>query len=236
MPFQKKSAVAQSGGAPALNADPEDNKVGAAGATKTVDTANLTPEELAIARRVAGEDDGWKHPVGEDSALDFSMGGDPFRLPPPAKKAQDDRKYRFRWIARTKERVDHIRTMPIPRRWWICNRTTTPFLKKFIDPVLGCVCKEDQMLVFKPYDHYEREREMVMRVTENKDHGGNLAAKHGLLDSRGSTAMSAASGRPVGQGNPAREEIKGGDVMMDADLRDVLDAVDGGNNYEISDE
>lgn len=233
MTFKKKIVAPKSEEGP-FDAAPKDNQTPAAPAAS--DNVNLTPEELAIARRVAGEDDGWKHPIGEASALDYSIGGNPFPLPPPAKKMSDEKKYAFRWIERKKERVDMIRSLPVPKRWWICNRTNTPFLSKHIDPVLGCVCLMDQMLVFKPYDHYERERLMVSMLTERKEMGGGLAAKHGHTDTKGSTSMSAAIGRPVGMGNPAREELRGDDVMMDESMRDVLDAVDGGGNNYISDE
>lgn len=231
--WKKSKSVAQKSEEAPLEAAHEDNNE----AVAAVDSSTLTPEELAIVRRVSGEDDGWKHPVGEKSTIDYSIGGNPFPLPPPAKKMQDQRKYAFRWIERKKERVDMIRSMPVPRRWWICNSVNTPFLKKHIDPVLGCICLMDQMLVFKPWDHYAKERAMVTAITERKEMGGNLAAKHGHTDSLGSTSMSAAIGRPVGQGNPSREEIRGGDVMMDESMRDVLDAVDsGGNRFSFVDD
>jgi len=112
--------------------------------------AALTAEEQAIAARVAGENQDWKT-ITEESALDYSLGRDLFELPEPAKKAFADKKFTFRWIERAPRRLDEIRNKAVPYKWWVCNSTNTPFLAKFLDPILGCVCREDQMLMFQPY-------------------------------------------------------------------------------------
>jgi len=224
----QKKAVAPKKESPEVEAAPADNE------NKIVtEFTNLTPEEMAIARRVQGEDEEWKHPIGEESALDYSLGGDPLKLPPPAQKMKDNRKYAFRWIERRPDRVDQIRNKQMPLRWWICNRTNTPFLEKYIDPVLGCVCLEDQLLVFKPWALWEAEKALKDRLRDIRNEN-DLSAMHG--QSRGGMEMSAAVGRPLGMGTPTREEIKGGDVLMDVEARDMLDAADGGGQSFYTDE
>jgi hypothetical protein len=132
------------------------------------DLTNLTPEELAIAKRVGNEDDGWQT-IGESDMNDFSMSEDPFRLPPPAQKAENEKKYAFRWIRRDPARLDEVKRKPVPMRWWIANRTTTPFLASYVDPILGCITNHDQMLVFKPWWMHEKEKEAKRELADALD-------------------------------------------------------------------
>ena len=224
MPFQKKTVVGQERKPLAFVSDEPAEKTTESKSIAT-DLSQLTPEELAIARRAQGEDDEWSDPIGEESAEDFSLSEDPFKLPEPAQKMKDSRKYAFRWIERKPERVDQIRTRPMPLRWWICNRANTPFLERFIDPVLGCVCREDQMLVFKPWEIWEREKAVKNRLRDTRNETGDLAAKNGQR--QGGMEM-VSSSRSMESGMPSRTEIKGSDVVMDATMRDILDSVDGG--------
>ena len=52
-------------------------------------TSVMTPEQRAIAERIAGETDDWKM-LTERDMEDFSLMENPFKLPPPAQKMVDD--------------------------------------------------------------------------------------------------------------------------------------------------
>lgn len=176
----------------------------------------LTPEEQAIAARIAADQDREWETITEDSALDYSLGRWTFELPPEAKKAQDEKRFAFRWITRTKERIDEIRTKQPPARWWICNRSNTPFLAHLCDPVLGAVVREDQILVFQPWWMRDKMRAIVQGIADGKS--ADLTAKDG--EARGA-ARFAASARPMGGGQETRQEIKGGDqIVYDGDLEE----------------
>ncbi len=141
--------------------------------------ANLTQEEAAIFERIKAEvqDREWER-VTEDDAHDFTLAQDPMKLPGFAEKLLNQREHAFRWIERKKERVDEIRSMPIPQKWWIVNASTMPDCVNDLDPVLGCVCKYDQLLVFKPYWMYVKEKQMEERESEEKSTAGEIASKH----------------------------------------------------------
>lgn len=150
--------------------------------------ANLTQEEAAVFERIKaeGQDREWER-VTEEDAHDFTLAQDPMKLPDFAEKLLNHKEYAFRWIERKKERVDEIRSMPIPQKWWIVNASTMPDSVKDLDPVLGCVCKYDQLLVFKPYWMYVKEKQMEEERSEEKASAGELESKHHLqLDESGS--------------------------------------------------
>ena len=143
-------------------------------------SANLTQEEAALFERIKAEGQTGKEweRVTEDDALDFTLAQDPFKLPDFAQKLQDQMEYAFRWIERKKERVDEIRSMSIPQKWWIVNASTMPGCVDDLDPILGAVCIYDQLLVFKPYWMYMKEKQMEEAIMEDKAKGGELASKH----------------------------------------------------------
>lgn len=142
-------------------------------------SANLTQEEAAVFERikVAGEDREWER-VTEDDAIDFKLVEDPMKLPDFAEKLLNLREFVFRWIERKKERIDEVRSMPIPQKWWIVNASTMPDSIDDLDPVLGCVCKLDQLLVFKPYWMYLKKKQMEDAYSEEKATAGELKSKH----------------------------------------------------------
>jgi len=172
-------------------------------------TSQLTPEELAIAKRVMTEGDDYRTPISEEEAIDFSLSEDPMKLPKSAQIRQDRREYCYRWITRTPSRVDEMRSRPRPLKWWICNRTTTPYLKDFMDPVLGCVCRLDQVLVFKPWADYALEKRAKMELATAADR--NLTRKD--KTAVGPFDMQATE-RREGEGKASRAEIKGDDVVV----------------------
>lgn len=192
----------------------------------------LTPEEAAIVSRIRAEDDTWKT-VSEDEALDFSLAEDPFKLPEEAKRLQDEHKFRFRWIERTKERIDEIRTLDIPKRWWIVNAATIPELARLVDPVLGCITKLDQMLVFKPHWMFDAEQAMKTQMADTKDQSGRLEGKHGVpVDDSGSEFL-AGKKYKIGRGDEVQfhetEEVaEDGTPVFDAGDDALGDLIDEG--------
>lgn len=181
----------------------------------------ITAEEQAIAARVAADSSTreWET-ITEGSALDYSLGRDAFALPPPAKKAQEEKQYAFRWIARTQARIDEMRNKSVPEKWFVCNRVNTPFLDGYFDPVLGGVIREDQILMVKPWWMHARHREMVMRLADGY---GDITNKN--REKRGSAEFAAGIRT---EGAPLRQEIKSGDhLIADFDQLDRETPVEG---------
>ncbi|MFA5377528.1 MAG: hypothetical protein WC455_17385 [Dehalococcoidia bacterium] len=137
----------------------------------------LTSSEAAIVARVIAERDDWKT-IKESEVEDFALKDDPLAMPEPAKEMRKKKKFAFRWITRTPERMDEMRTKDVPFKWWVCNAVNTPFLTDYLDPVLGCVSKMDQMLVFKPFWMFVKEQEFKNRA-DREVAGDYLKAKDG---------------------------------------------------------
>lgn len=138
-------------------ARPKKNTGAAEDATKTDElktTSNLTPDEATIRQRSESQDIDW-FTIREDELNDFSLMQNPFDLPPEAAKMQNERRYAFRFCTRTPQRVDELtRSKSPPLRWAIVNKATLPQLGHLVDPVLGCIAVEDQVLLFKPWHHH----------------------------------------------------------------------------------
>lgn len=173
----------------------------------------LTAEEQAIVGRVMAESDDWQT-IGESSAVDFSLSRDVFELPAPAKKLQDEKQFFFRWITRTPARLDEMRNKSYPWKYWVVNSTQPigGLFKPFIDATLGCICREDQMLVFKPWSHFMKEREIKQRFADSRT---------GLEDRDGETRKAGrdsdveikAGKRKGTSSETLRQEIKGTDIQ-----------------------
>jgi hypothetical protein len=170
----------------------------------------LTTEESAIVARVIAEKDDWKS-IKESEVDDFQLANDPMELPVPAKEMKKKKKFAFRWIKRTNERMDEIRNKPVPFKWWVCNAVNTPFLEGFFDPVLRCVCKLDQMLVFKPYWMFVKEQEFKQSAADKNSASGDLTKKNGMVKGGGELV----EGRKIGKGDTIQSE-------------NVDDLIDGG--------
>ena len=180
--------------------------------------ANLTQEEAAVFERIKaeGQDREWEH-VTEEDAHDFTLAQDPMKLPEFAEKLLNRREYAFRWIERKKERVDEIRSMPIPQKWWIVNASTMPDSVSALDPVLGCVCKYDQLLVFKPYWMYGKEKQMEERKSEEKALAGELESKHHVqVDETGSEFLAGKDHKISGRDDVQWHEADA-DKVADSD-------------------
>lgn len=188
-------------------------------------SANLTQEEAAVFERVkaAGEDREWER-VTEDDAIDFKLAQDPMKLPDFAEKLLNLREFVFRWIERKKERIDEVRSMPIPQKWWIVNASTMPDCVKDLDPILGCVCKLDQLLVFKPYWMYLKKKEMEDADSEEKASAGELESKHhAQVDETGSEFLAGKEAKIGGKDDVQWHETDA-DKVSDSDTAVIGEA------------
>ena len=169
----------------------------------------ITPDEQAIASRVAAESREWET-IGEDSVLDYSLGRDAFELPPPAKAKYQAKQFSFRWIVRETKRMDEMRNKAVPFKWWICNSTNTPFLEGYFDPVLGCVCREDQILVFKPWWMRDKEKAYKEGLAAQQDQTA-MVNKNGQSTDSG---IEWRAGKRSIDGREMGHEVRGADVVM----------------------
>lgn len=176
----------------------------------SVAAPTLTPEEHAIYQRVMAESDEWRT-LSEGDMEEFSLSESIFKLPPEAIAKERLKEMKFRWITRSRERVDQIRAKPVPLKWYICNRSQTPFLSKYVDPTTGSVNREDQMLVFKPWWMWERELAIKRDLADSRDRSGDIKSRDGV--SRSGVHMSAGV-RDIDSQEKFRAEISGDDIVM----------------------
>jgi len=154
-------------------ANPENEKVED---KKPLPARSLTAEESAIVSRVQGEDVNWFN-LSDSELNDFSLMADPLLLPPEAQRLQNEKKYCFRWCERTAKRIDELcKSQQPPLRWAIVNRSNLPALSDQVDDILGCVCRLDQALLFKPWHHHQLVKDAKRALAENLDKSGQLDA------------------------------------------------------------
>jgi len=139
----------------------------------------LTSDETALQQRIAREDDTWET-IKEEDIVDFSLAEDPYALPPEAKKKQDEREIAYRWAVADPKRVDELESMDPPAKWWVCNRTRTPYLEKYCDTVHGGVQKRDQLLFFKPWWMHQAYQDIKMKRAEMQDSDGDIHKRDGI--------------------------------------------------------
>lgn len=153
--------------------------------TKTeTKSPTLTPEEQAIAQRVETQDTDW-FTIREDELEDYSLQEDPYIPPPEAVKMQREKKYAFRWCERTPGRIDQLtKTAPHYRRWALVTRNTLPELGKYVDPVLGCIARDDQALLFRPWYFHQREKDMKQERIEAQYKSSSLDGKKEMIQDR----------------------------------------------------
>lgn len=175
---------------------------------------SLTPDQLAIVNRVMAESAEWET-IGEESMNDFSLSIPPLDLKhnfPEAWKEQIEKRYAFRWCERTDRRIDELTRGGHPvTRWKLCTRNTTPFLAHYVDGVLGCIARLDQVLLYRPWDRHMMEKRAKEQVAEAKANSGkpeNIATR------RVSDKIEAYSGPEFKIG--ANDEIRYEDVREDA--------------------
>lgn len=189
---------------------------------------NLTPEEKAIYGRVISESDDWKT-ITEEESNDFSLSRDAFEVPDPAKKLELNKEFKFRWITRNSARLDEIRNKQAPFKWWVVNlnQPVGGVFKPWIDPNHGCVSREDQMLMFKPWWMFEKEREYKDRLAETHDRSSNLESKNGEVRRAGrESEVNLMAGKRSGmEDKTLRQEIRGSDIQFRGE--EEADAVAG---------
>lgn len=169
-----------------------------------VKTASMTSEEAAIFERVKGEDDEWLH-VTEGDVEDFSLANYPFQLPPEAQKLLREKKFVFRYAEKTPSRIDELRNLQVPLRWWIANASTIPQLAKYCDPIHGGIQEHDQILMFKPYWMQDLVWKEKARLAELQDTGGVVDNLDGMKDDE----------RGIEYRSGERYKITGKDEVMD---------------------
>lgn len=151
---------------------------------EVVQTKELTPDERALASRIAAGDDSWET-ITEDSIVDFSLAEDPYKLPKEAKEKQDAKEFAFRWAEAKPQRIDTLHNLEPPARWWVCNSTNAPFLKKYIDPDHGGVQKLDQILMMKPWWMHEKHQEAKMKIAKARIDSGDIKNMDGKQEEWG---------------------------------------------------
>ena len=210
MAFKKGNKAAAKGQQieePTFTPVPEETTV------ETLSTATLTAEEQAIVNRTM-KATSWPD-ESERASIDYSLMQDKFRFPEPCYEQMKRKKFAFRWITRTPERIDEMRNNPIPFKWAVANRVNTPFLAEFMDKTLGCVARLDQILVYRPWWMHEEELNYDRQLAEGKDRP--ITSKDG--ESRNDVEF-IASTRSGESSKRARAEI-GGDAIIAGDAEDA---------------
>jgi hypothetical protein len=178
---------------------------------------NLTPEEKAIYGRVISESEDWRT-VSEEESVDYSLSRDPFEVPEPARKLEKNKEFKFRWVTRSSARLDEIKNKVAPFKWWVVNlnQPVGGVFKPWIDPNNGCVSREDQMLMFKPWAMFERERAYKDRLAETHDRSSRIESKDGEVRRAGrESEVNLMAGKRSGmEDKTLRQEIRGSDIQF----------------------
>ena len=137
--------------------------------------------EAALAHRVREEDDSWRH-IQEEDVHDFSLADDPMKFPSQCYKNFGE--FAFRWFKKDQDRIDEVRNLEPPKRWWIVNASQPPIagLGKHCDPVHGGIQKLDQLLFFKPRWMFELHQKAKQEINESQDSAGDIKKKAGMSD------------------------------------------------------
>lgn len=140
---------------------------------------NLTPEERAIADRVAKKDDSWV--ITEGDIYNLSLSDDPYTLPPEAQKKQDDKEFAFRVFEMNTKRLDEVASWPRPKKWWVCNRINCPWLSdKHFDSIHGGVQIQDQLLHFKPWKDHAKYQGLKMDAIQMRQDAADINKRDGV--------------------------------------------------------
>jgi hypothetical protein len=177
---------------------------------KQVQTSSLTPDERALVDQITRSKDDW-NTITEESMVDFSLGQDWGKLPSEAQERQDRKEFAFRWCERTPKRVAELTNASAPLKWWVANRTTAPFLSKYVDPTVGGILRLDQILLIKPWKLHQLVKDAVSRSAKAMYDSRELT-KGGAqkIQSRDSSDhLKVVSGE--------RAHVKGGDLMYDGE-------------------
>jgi len=189
--------------------------------------SNMTPEQVAIAQRAAAESDDWKT-ITEADMEDFSLMENPFKLPPPAQKMVDEKKFKFRWAECKPQRIDYLRNLPVPQKWWVCNRDQTPFLKEYVDPVVGAIIKNEQILLFQPYWMYEKYHAILADMSEQQTAQGEVHKRDGIQEPDKGIEWKAGPDQKIGNKDEVVEDVEAYDREMSGEpaesgLEDIIE-------------
>lgn len=178
---------------------------------ESINEITLTPEQRALSDRLSSDDKSWQT-ITEGDIVDFSLAEDQYKLPKEALEKQNRREFAFRWVEATPQRVDQIKSMDPPAKWWPCNSTNTPFLSKYVDPIHGGIQRHDQVLMFKPWWMHQAYQAAKMRIAEGKANAGDLDKRNGIKDEFGEWKS----------GDPAR--VTSNDEVMAEDTEEYGDS------------
>lgn len=170
---------------------------------KETTETTLTADERALADRLSSGDTSWKT-ITEGDIVDFSLAKDQYELPKEAQDMQDKKKFAFRWVEADPKRIDQVRALDPPAKWWICNAMNTPFLAKYCDPMHGGIQRLDQILVFKPWWMHRAYQDAKMMIHTSKTETADITKKSGSADNFGSEWVSGE-----------KANIRGGDLIME---------------------
>lgn len=177
----------------------------------------LTPEERAIAQRVASAADTSWETIREDDLNDFSLMHNPLDLPPECQERLEKREYAYRWAEKKPKRIDELRNMPGPQRWEIVNRTTAPYLPtKWFDPVHGGVQVLDQILMYKPWRMHKVVQDEKAKLAAIRDKSGDIKSRDGMKDESGTEYM-AGPQHKIGSGDHVMADTADLDRGMEAE-------------------
>ncbi len=164
---KKTFAIDVSGPSGSTVSDPKETNPGPGQASNP--PRALTSEETAIVARIMGQDASWEN-IRPDMVEDFSLMDDPMPFPREAIEREKQHEFKYRWIECKPARIDQItKGFQVPRRWWLCNSSNTPYLKNDIDPITGGIHSLGQILVFKPWWMHE----MVQRAKDELNEAQN---------------------------------------------------------------
>ena len=179
----------------------------------TTKNINLTPEQQAIATRAANQESLKRSPIREDELNDFSLMKNVLDLPEAAQKLQDKKIYAFRWCERTPERIDFLTRSELPpMRWGLVTRTTISELGDFIDPLLGCICRLDQVLLYKYWEDHARVQKAKMELADAGLNTGSLEGKkHQIQGKNADVEVMTGTDQKIS----GSDEIMGDEAIVD---------------------
>jgi hypothetical protein len=178
--------------------------------TKTASPVSLTPDERALVDQITRSKGDWDT-ITEESMTDFSLADDWGKLPLEAQERQDRKEFAFRWCERTPKRVAELTNASAPLKWWVANRTTSPYLSKYVDPTVGGVIRLDQILLLKPWKLHQMVKDAVSNSAKAMYDSRELT-KGGAqkIQSRDSSDhLKVVSGE--------RARVQGGDMTFDGE-------------------
>lgn len=141
--------------------------------------AHLTAEEAALKAIIQKEDDSWLGLTDADIE-DFSLSNDPYPLPKECTSRLGE--FAFRYCERNPKRVQELKSMPGPQRWWIANAVNLPWLSHLCDSIDGAIHMRDQMLMFKPRWMMDKVKALSTASDDAKFRSKNPAERKGERD------------------------------------------------------